>query len=104
MARIPQAELEKAKEQVLDIQVLTIPGKGQVFIGPYLKDGFDSYTECLFANSAHKRNEDMKVLGLNEHGQTKEQQKDFENRKRTAIKRKEQAEVASEMLAHAGAK
>lgn len=62
--------------------------------GPWLPDWFDNYTECLRENQNARRIQLLREAGLNEHGQTKDQQKAFETRKKVQMIRKEKAEAA----------
>ena len=66
----------------------------QAFKGPFLPDWFDDRLECHKANQEFLRISKLQKLGLNEHGQTKEQQKAFEKRKEIQLIRKEHAESA----------
>lgn len=76
-----------------------------VWSGPWLKEKngqpkfFDNYTEALYANINHKRNETLRAAGLNEHGQTPEQEKAFKAKQAEQFKKKKAAEVAVEMVA-----
>jgi hypothetical protein len=62
--------------------------------GPWLPDWFDNYTECLRENQNARRVQKLKDAGLNEHGQTKEEAKSFEDRKKIQLIRKQKAEDA----------
>lgn len=62
--------------------------------GPWLPDWFDNYTECLRENQNARRIQLLKNAGLNENGQTQEQAKEFEKRKKVQTVRKEKAEAA----------
>lgn len=74
-----------------------------VWAGPWLKDKagepvwFDNYTECLYANIDFNRITTLKEHGLNEQGQTPEQEKDFKKRMEEAMAVKKKAELAAEM-------
>lgn len=69
-----------------------------VFEGPHLKGKFyDNYTECLYANINYARERKLKMAGLNDQGQTPEQAKAFERRKKASDEKKRKAEVAAEM-------
>lgn len=62
--------------------------------GPWLPDWYDNYTECLRENQNARRVQLLKQAGLNEHGQTPQQAKDFQKRKEVQTIRKEKAESA----------
>ena len=62
--------------------------------GPWLPDWFDNYTECLRENQNARRVRLFKEAGLNEHGQTKEQQATFDKKRKVQLARKEASEAA----------
>lgn len=101
------AEIDPKQVEILErgrgvTQVLGDDGKPLgIFRGPWLDKYYDSYTECLFKNIEAKRIADNLKQGLNEHGQTKEQELDFQRRKKLADEKKKRAEAlltASEMV------
>lgn len=80
------------------------------FYGPWLKNKegqpryFDTYTEALYANINYKREQDFKSQGLNQYGQTPEQEKAFKERQKEANLMKQKARIADQMLVQSGAK
>lgn len=70
-----------------------------IHAGPWLKEKngepvwYDSYTEALYANISEKRKMDLAKEGLNENGQTKQQEADFKKRMEISKKNKEKAAV-----------
>lgn len=69
-------------------------GMPLAYKGPHLPDYFDNYTECLKENSAALRKSTLKAKGLNEHGQTPEQEKSFKQRQQVRLARKKKSEDA----------
>lgn len=70
-----------------------------IHAGPWLKEKngdpvwFETYTEALYANINEKRRLDLAKEGLNENGQTKEQEAAFKRRMEEAKKNKQKAAV-----------
>jgi len=62
--------------------------------GVYLPDWFDNYMECHKENQNARRKHLLAAEGKNEHGQTKEEEKAFNDRKRIQLERKKKAEAA----------
>ena len=74
-----------------------------VWAGPWLKDKegnpiwFDDRTECQFANTNFKRIKTNEEHGLNAQGQTPDQEKSFNAKKKETEVKKRKAEMAAEM-------
>ena len=96
MAQIDPKEFEKLEKSQPGIERRTVNGF-TYFKGPWLENWFDDYTEMLRENQKAKRIADHKKNGLNEDGQTPEQARDFEKRKKLALEKKKKAEIAAEM-------
>lgn len=69
---IEEISKKKKTERPTGIESKEINGK-TYFRGSSLSDWYDNYTECVNANAMEAKMQHYKKLGLNEHGQTKEQ-------------------------------
>ena len=86
--------LERIKQGTTIIHFKDPNGTVLGYQGRFLKSVFDNYTECLRENAKEREQQEFKKLGLNQHGQTKEQAKAFEDRKKVQQAKKEKAELA----------
>ena len=68
---------------------------------PYLPHWYDSASEALKENQFAARIQTLKAKGLNEHGQTKEQEEAFKKKKIAQQKLKDKAQLSVEMTAQA---
>ena len=104
MTEISNKYVEEMSIEETSMRVKQLSDGTIVHAGPWLKDKngapvwFDNYTECLYANINFKRIQTNKRNGLNEHGQTPDQEKAFKERQKEALKKKEKAAVAAEMV------
>lgn len=92
MSEVSQDALKLAQKEDHGIKEVN-PG---IWRGPWRKEMYDNYTECLKENQDTLRIRELKAEGLNSQGQTKEQEGDFNNRKAEATDKKERAAVLSE--------
>jgi len=77
MAEVNILELEKEAQKKKDerFEVVTKKiGEQTLFKGKVLPTWYDSYDECVNANQEAKRKADNAKLGLNEFGQTKDEE------------------------------
>lgn len=100
MGEVNVEELEKKaakeKSEKSDIQTKKV-GDKTIFKGKVLDKWFDSYDECVNANQDEKRKQQNKALGLNEHGQSPEDEAFSAKRKELLAKRKEALEEVSKI-------
>ena len=94
MAIVDPEMLKKIQHGSTIIQFKDPAGAVLGYQGRFLKSVFDNYTECLRENAKEREQQEFKKLGLNQHGQTKEQAKAFEDRKKVQQAKKEKAELA----------
>lgn len=94
MAKVSQEELEKQKLKMATLEEVA-PGYWK---GPWLEDIYDNRTECWRDNQTELRNRKLKEQGLNEHGQTKEQQVKYQQRLKLAEQNREKAKILEEMM------
>ena len=67
------------------------------FKGPWSPRIFDNYTETLKINQDVLRIKMLKDKGLNQYGQTKEQENSMNERRKVTARKKEKAEMAAEI-------
>lgn len=92
--RIDPKELDTALKGT-GLQVKTnADGQPIAWKGPYSADWFDNYTECLRENQHARRTSLLAKEGKNAQGQTKDQEKEFNDRKRIQVIRKQKSEAA----------
>lgn len=84
--------------EVKNAQGVTIGWKG-----PFVESVYDNMTECLRDNQNARRIQEAKSRGLNEHGQTKEQEAEFKKKQKEQLARKERADMALAAAQNAGA-
>lgn len=65
--------------------------------GPWLPHWYDNYMEALRENQNEHRIQEHKKIGLNEQGQTKEQEVQFKRDQQLAKDKQRKAELAAEM-------
>jgi len=100
MAEVDSRVVAEAKKANTIIQVTNDAGEQTgIFEGPHLPGRyFDNYTECLYKNIEANRIKTLAAQGLNEHGQTKEQQEASKKCKEEAKKKQEKADIVDKML------
>lgn len=81
-----KAEKEKSERSGIESKRV---GDKTIFRGKVLDSWYENYDECVNANQEAKRQAEFKALGLNEFGQTKEQE--AYQKKRQELIRKRQA-------------
>lgn len=96
MAKVDIKDLEVLEKQGVEVKT---DKQGNIlgFKGPWLPDWYDDRMEMMRENQRELNRIRCEKLGLNEHGQTKEQQKAFEKRKAVAEEKKRKAELAAEI-------
>lgn len=96
MAKIDPKDLEVMEKQGVEIKKDTL-GNVLAYKGPWLPDWYDDRMEMMRDNQKELNRQKCAKLGLNEHGQTKEQQESFKKRKAVSEEKKRKAEIAAEM-------
>lgn len=99
--KITEDQLANIKQNSGGIEVMQLPNGILAYKGPWIPDYFDNYTECLYANINHRRNEEARKRGLNEQFQTPAQQAEFEKRRKIQMELKRRAEIAAELAGQA---
>ena len=95
MPRIDPKDLEHLEERSKSLIVEDPPG---AFKGPWLPDKFDNRSEAWKENIAWLRNKTRAEAGQNEQGQTPEQEKAYKERLKEALRMKEKAKLAEQMV------
>lgn len=94
MSIIDPEILKRTQEGTVIIQVKDAMGNAIGYKGRFLPHTYDNFTEALRENQKAREQTEFKRLGLNEHGQTKEQAKAFEDKKKIQQLKKDKAEMA----------
>ncbi len=99
MAEVNKKVIDEIKRGNTIFQVLDNEGAPTgIFKGPWLEKFYDNYTEALRENQTERRVKLLKEKGLNEFGQTADQEKSFKKRQALSKEKQERAEALNDAI------
>ena len=97
MSKVDESQFKLMEKNDPRIERKNINGM-TYFKGPWLPDWYDNYVEMLKENQSARRIKLQRDAGLNDQGQTPDQEKAFLKKKAVQEDRRKKAELAAEMV------